>query len=147
MMQVSNTFKALVTGGLLMVSTLGMAKDSTPAQQPAPTPEEAKMLDFCSFATLGLVATADMRQSGVSKAEANKKLDDFIKEASKDVTDKEDKQVLADLGKFWKGNVDGLYSVEVFEKEEDKIGFVQYVYNESMNTCIADIKSQNKPTK
>lgn len=137
------TAKYLAALALTALSSVSLANTQTQAA-PQLTAEQQNLLDTCSFVSLGLVEIAGMRQGNIAKAEAQKNLDGMIADV---VKMSEDKDGAKSLGGFWKENVDGLYKVPVYEKEEEKMQFLQYVFDTSMHTCIAELGPQNTKTK
>lgn len=139
------TLKTLLAVATLSVAAMANAADTktaTKAPEKAPfTKEEMAMLQFCDSSSFGLVVLADMRQRGMSKADATKELETIIK-AMNDSS--EDKEATKQLGEFWRMNIDGMWETKVYDTQEDKAGFVQAVYQQSMSTCIADISTQPK---
>lgn len=131
--------KLLATAALLASSALAMAADKQAKKDSKPpfTPEEISMLQFCDSSSFGLVLLADMRQRGLSKADATKELDAVINAINNST---EDKEVAKQLGDFWKMNIDGMWETKVYDTDADKRGFVQAVYQQSMGTCISDLK-------
>lgn len=139
-MKTTAKFVAALTLGAL--SSVALANTTTPAKELSES--EKQLLDTCGLVTYGLMAIADMRQGNVSKADAEKNLNTMITDM---VAQSEDKTGANNLGDFWKGNLDGLYQVPVYEKDEEKMEFLNYVFNASMHTCVSELAPQASDSK
>lgn len=127
--------KVVLTGLVLMASTVAMANET--AQQPQQqqlSAEQAAVLEICDFSSSGMADIAVLQQGGKTKAEVSAEVD---KAAAQLLESSQDKQLAGMIGDFWKSGIDPIFATPILPTDQEKISFVQAVYGQSMQACLA----------
>lgn len=128
--------KAVLTGLVLMASMTAMANETAQQPQQQLSAEQVAALEICDFSASGMADIAVLQQGGKTKAEVSAEVD---KVAAQLIESSQDKELAGLIGKFWKSGVDPIFETPILPTEQEKINFVQAVYGQSMQACLAGV--------
>ena len=121
--------KLLQKSGLIIALSLPFMAYANSAT--SPTAHEAAAVDFCSFATEGVMIAA-ARQVGIDKAkligELNQSMGAMRSQMAAATADT--------LDQYWKDAIERLYQEPIYGSEPDKQAFVMAVGESSFNHCL-----------
>ena len=129
--------KLLQKSGLIIALSLPFMAYANPFMAYAnsaasPTAHEAAAVDFCSFATEGVMRIAAARQVGIDQAklvgELNQSMGAMRSQMAAATADT--------LDQYWKDATERLYQEPIYDSEPDKQAFVMAVGESSFNHCL-----------
>lgn len=110
------------------------------AQQALVSQEEVSVDAYtCVLVTGGIYNIATNRQSGMSKQNAQKKMNEDLKYLSQKFTSK---QFVGFVGQSWQNGLDIIYDMPVLKSEQDKQAFLSAVTNKAFNECLKDLEAK-----
>lgn len=110
------------------------------AQQTLVSQEEVSVDAYtCVLVTGGIYNIATHRQSGMSKQNAQKKMNEDLKYLSQKFTSK---QFVGFVGQSWQNGLDIIYNMPVLKSEQDKQAFLSAVTNKAFDECLKDLEAK-----
>ncbi len=113
------------------------------AQPMQPTPAQIAAYEVCDFASVGLVELVGVaHQAGITKSVVNDTIAKQITHLNQLSENAADKQLINELNKYWRDNIDVIYAKPIQPTDNEKIAFLQAIYTQSMTKCIQSAQTK-----